>query len=129
MNKRRFQFSLLALLLAITLASTCLAVGVRLSRRMLLCTLFAPIITTILISAASVVHKRKSLRWTLSMFALCIALFSGMVAIGWNVLVGLSQSANDALEMCAVAGLIGILNTVLLFAVMALIAAFQRTRR
>ena len=63
------------------------------------------------------------------MFALCIALFSGMVAIGWNALVGLSPSSNDALEMCAVAELIGILNTVLLFAVMALIAAFQRTRR
>jgi uncharacterized transporter YbjL len=72
MNKRRFQFSLLALLLAFTLASTCLAVGVRLSSQQLLCALFAPIMVTILISAASLADKRKRLTCTLSMFALCI---------------------------------------------------------
>jgi hypothetical protein len=127
--KNRWQFSLLALLLAITLASICLAIGIRLSRRMLLCTLFAPILVTVLISAASVAHKRKHLTWTLSVFALCIVLFSGMVALGWNALVSLSPSANGALVMCAITGLVGILNTVVLFLVMALIAAFQRSRR
>jgi hypothetical protein len=129
MNKRRFQFSLLALLLAITLASTCLAVGVRLSSQQLLCALFAPIMVTILISAASLADKRKRLTCTLSMFALCIALFSGMVALGWNAVFGLTPSANEALEMCVITGLLGTLNTVVVFSVMALIAAFQRSRR